>query len=276
MAQRIVVWDDTAQRFIRSGIDPATVGAIPDTIIVGSVIIPNAATAVSYAYPSPFTNLDYSLQINFTNTIDLSVLFQPAVIIAKTINGFTARWPVPVDTGNYKLDFQAVVPFILYTSNVESIQNAASQLSLNSAYNQALPLVGGFSNLTDNPATSIVYQTDVLTDTNSTFTPKWNVPMDTGNYLIDWNSVTVSSSDRKSGVVSLPFGSTSISVNYIFPTLNSAVYSLIPRFENVVDGSVIYQAITVTTKTLTGFTAEWNLPLDTNNYRIKWTLNRIV
>jgi len=307
MAKKIIAWDDVNNRPVRTNLDPATVGstgpqgatgsqgvtglgsgspgtspaggsggAIPDYVVARSLTLSSGATSVSYTYDTAFTNLDYSIQVNFTNTVDSAPLFQPAIVVTKTISGFTASWPLALDSNNYKLDFHAVVPYLLYQSNVESIPAAASSYSTAAAYSAALPFTGGFTNLTD-AANTLVYQTDVITNSAGQFAPTWNTPLNTANYLLEWNTISVTSPERKSGTTGLlTVATTSITVNFIFPTLYSSVYSVIPRFENTVDGSVVYQPITVTAKSLTSFTAKWNAPLDTGNYKIKWIVDRIV
>ena len=48
-------------------------------------------------------------------------------------------------------------------------------------------------------------------------------------------------------------------------------YTVNANFQNTVDSQVLFQPITVTNKSTTGFTAKWNNPTDSANYELCYT-----
>jgi hypothetical protein len=275
MALRVVAWDDVANRLVRTSKDPANItvgsgGAIPDLVIAGSEPIANGQSFVDVTYVGEFSSTDYSIQANIINQVDNSPLLQPVLITDKSEFGFQAKWNIPVDSVNYRLDFYAVSPSILYRSNIESLNVGATEYATPTlAFNPALPFTYGLTNLVD---TDPVYFSG-LSKGGSQFTVSWGTPLETSNYILEWNAVDISAADRKSGTVGLDAGSTSVSVAFSFPQLASSTYALVARFENSDDPTAVHQPVMVTSKTLSGFTARWNYPLDSANYKLKWVLN---
>jgi hypothetical protein len=47
-------------------------------------------------------------------------------------------------------------------------------------------------------------------------------------------------------------------------------YTVVAVMENTTDSSVDYQPVTITAKSTTGFTAEWNAGIDGSNYSLAW------
>ena len=115
----------------------------------------------------------------------------------------------------------------------------------------------------------------LITKTPTEFTSTWNSPTDSGNYKLHWAATQTSSAMLKSGVSIITNGATSLTVPFSFPALASGDYSVIPRFSNVVDGSPIHQPIVITNKSLTDFTAKWNQPVDSGNYKLEWILKTL-
>ena len=65
----------------------------------------------------------------------------------------------------------------------------------------------------------------------------------------------------------------SISVTVVFPTpLSATTYVVIAQLVNKTDPDPDFQPITITNKTTTGFTATWNMPLDTANYLLDYVV----
>jgi hypothetical protein len=69
--------------------------------------------------------------------------------------------------------------------------------------------------------------------------------------------------------VAIPISTTSIVVTFDTP-LPSAVYTILAQMVNVTDADPEFQPITITNKTVSGFTAKWNRPTDTANYLIDY------
>lgn len=69
--------------------------------------------------------------------------------------------------------------------------------------------------------------------------------------------------------VALNLGDTSVSVS--FPSALPGVnYIVLANFVNLIDGTPQFQEVTTTQKLTTGFTATWNAPLDSANYRLSY------
>lgn len=69
--------------------------------------------------------------------------------------------------------------------------------------------------------------------------------------------------------VAVPLAATSI--NIVFPSpLSGTNYVPIAQLVNITDANPQYQSVIVTNKTATGFTAKWNSPTDSSNYRISY------
>jgi len=90
------------------------------------------------------------------------------------------------------------------------------------------------------------------------------IPLPTGA------SELTGTSDTRAGKVDLTISSTSISVTLseAFPDNN---YAVTPVMLNTVDGSPVYQPVIITAQSGTGFTASWNSPLLTGNYKLVYT-----
>jgi hypothetical protein len=83
-----------------------------------SVLIPTRNARVSVAigttsaiivFSTPMPTPDYVVTCNFMNFVDGSPLLQPIAITANSVNGLTATWNLPLDSGNYVLSYSAVV-----------------------------------------------------------------------------------------------------------------------------------------------------------------------
>lgn len=61
-----------------------------------------------------------------------------------------------------------------------------------------------------------------------------------------------------------------------FAAMPDTTYSITATIENTVDADPIYLEIVATTKSTTGFTAEFNAPADSANYILNWKVARAV
>ena len=69
----------------------------------------------------------------------------------------------------------------------------------------------------------------------------------------------------------LSSGTTQLSVNFSTPMADLS-YVVLAMMENDVDPAPQYQQVEVTSKTLSGFTFEWNAPLATSNYSVNYII----
>lgn len=73
----------------------------------------------------------------------------------------------------------------------------------------------------------------------------------------------------RTGTSFLTSGVTSTSITFSTPLATSS-YATSAQFVNIVDSSVQFQPITVTSKTISGFDAKWNVATDSINYAIEY------
>jgi hypothetical protein len=277
MTLRVVAWNSVTQRLVRTDKDPADItgGIVLDTVDAGSVSIPQGNVSTTVTYSRGFDSADsYALVVNLTNTTDTSVQYQPVIVTSKTTTDFTAKWNAPLDSGNYKIDFIAVIPVLSFKANVENINSGVN------SYLAALLSASSYATIqqmvNEVDTTPLILHPLNITGKNSTdFTTSWNRSTDTANYDLHWIATFTTSSMMKSGSNPISNGATSLTVNFGFPALGSANYALVPRMTNVTDGSTVYQPITVTSKNIGNFTAKWNQPVDSANYKLDWILKVI-
>lgn len=82
----------------------------------GRIQLPNSATELNITFGEPFTDNKYTVVCNFTNTIDADPMFQPVSVSSKLgagnalgSDGFKAKWNNPLDSGNYVLNYIAIL-----------------------------------------------------------------------------------------------------------------------------------------------------------------------
>lgn len=98
------------------------------------------------------------------------------------------------------------------------------------------------------------------------FTASWNAPVDSANYSLDY---IVPGVNQQFGEFILNSGTISVTVSFPIP-LSSTSYVVISEIVNLVDPGPQYPPVTITNKTVSGFTARWNAPLDSANYRLAY------
>lgn len=69
--------------------------------------------------------------------------------------------------------------------------------------------------------------------------------------------------------VLIPLGATSISITFIQP-MQGSNYVITANLLNLVDSTPLYQPITITAQSGSGFTASWNAPIDSVNYYLSY------
>jgi len=100
------------------------------------------------------------------------------------------------------------------------------------------------------------------------FTASWNAPTDSSNYNL---SYIVPIKVFQMREVSVPSGASSYSENFLLPTFGPE-YGIMAALQNTVDGSPQFQTTVVTAKSGTGFTANWNSPTDSANYKLVYVM----
>jgi hypothetical protein len=86
----------------------------------------------------------------------------------------------------------------------------------------------------------------------------------------DASLVGTGQASNRVGQVTLNQNDLTKTVTFAVP-MTSSNFSVNCIFYNAVDSSILYQDMTVTNKTVNGFTTKWNYPLDSNNYELHYT-----
>lgn len=277
MTLRVVAWNSGTQRLVRTSKDPADIGGavLVDIVDAGSVTLPTGSTSETIPFNMTFDSADsYALVVNMTNLIDTGVQYQPVIVTSKTTTDFTAVWNAPTDSANYRIDFIAVVPFLSFRANVENLSSGINDNTSSLLSASTYATIPQMINEIDTTPI-ILHPVNITVKDSISFTTKWNINTDTANYKLHWAATLTSGSTLKSGVNPISNGTTSLAVTFGFPALSTGSYALIPRMSNIVDGSSIYQPITITSKSILGFTAKWNQPVDSSNYKLDWILKTL-
>jgi len=78
-----------------------------DKFLASIVVLSPGATSVNVLF-SIFTTASFAVTCTMINTVDVAPNFQPIVVTAISVTGFTASWNAPLPTGNYLLSFIAI------------------------------------------------------------------------------------------------------------------------------------------------------------------------
>lgn len=281
MAQRIIAYDDTNERLVRTTKDPADVGTASSTgeaVNAGTQAISNGATSQAVTFVNAFSNTLYAVVAQLVNTTDALVQYQPLVITAKSTSGFTASWNSPTDSANYLVDFIAADPCITYRGGDLDVSSGVAFSSTTMFLANSFAIVGQFHNTVD---AMPLFQPVVLvtqeapTSIIPTIKHIWNDNTDSTNYDLEFLANSANCSTLKSFIIDIPNGASSLVVSFPFFDMESNSYAVAARFQNTVDAEagVLRQPITITSKSATGFTAKWNTPVSSANYKLEWIAN---
>jgi len=129
-----------------------------------------------------------------------------------------------------------------------------------------------FTNLLD-PFSGVEYQPITITaktsgHLTSSFTATWNYPTNTGDYAIDY---VVSAAISQIGEYPIGSGATTLTISLPTP-LATGDYVVLAEFTNSTDSNPQFQPILIRNKSSSFFTVDWNMPLDTSNYKLSWQL----
>lgn len=197
MAQRVMAYDDTEERLVRTDKDPATIGSITGAgnNRAACEALGNGVTSVTVTFSSALPDTNYTINANFQNTTDSDPIYQPITVTNKTTTGFTAKWNIPTDTTNYELCYTASPSGFSQVSNVESLSSGVSSVTVGSISppfgNTSFVVTATFSNTVD---TVPLYQPVTITSKTTTgFTAKWNASTDSANYSLEYHIAVITS-----------------------------------------------------------------------------------
>jgi len=223
------------------------------------IILYNDATADATIYSN---NVNEPTAANrFALAGNTSITWSAGSAVIAVYDGVQQRWLIASGSGSggTSVGFAQEVALTINTTTV----NVTFPSTLASA---AYVVNAMMVNTTDvNPE----FQSVVVTNKSPTgFTATWNFPLDTSNYKLDYVVPGVQSQIAE---VNIGSGVTSISVTLPL-ALASTAYVVTAQIIDTVDGNPQFQPITITAKTTTGFTAKWNIPTDTANYKLDYNV----
>ena len=112
-----------------------------------------------------------------------------------------------------------------------------------------------------------------ITITNRTttgFTASWNAPLPSGNYFLDY-MIPPGITQEQAGESLVGISTTSVTITMPI-ALSSTSYVVVATLVDLSDTNPQFQPVTITSKTISTFTAAWNMPTDSTNYRLDWTI----
>lgn len=184
MGQKIIAYDDTEERMVRTGIDPDALSGSEKRS--GCESVTSGVATISVVYDTAFADTNYSLNVIWQNTVDSTPQFQPILITNKTTTGFTAIWNSNTDSANYELCYDAG-PASLSVVGTDTISQGATSKAVTLSPAQPTATYIVVASLFNGTDSLPQFQTPVITNKATTgFTLKWNTPTDTANYIIEW------------------------------------------------------------------------------------------
>ena len=283
MAQRVVAWDDTTDRLKRTTKDPADIGTASSTgeaVNAGSQTVTSGTTSQAVTFVNAFSNTLYGVAAQLVNVTDATVQYQPLTMTAKSTSGFTVKWNVPTDSANYVIDYIAVDPCVSYRAGRATLASAATDNSFEMFLAGSNAIESQFINTTDaspqfQPITISLQEATLDLSAMPQYTAEWNAGTDTANYAVEFIGNNTNCSTIKSFITDVSNGATSAAISFPYFDIESASFAVVARFMNITDSSVLYQPITITSKSVSGFTAKWNTPTDSAEYKIEWIANTV-
>jgi hypothetical protein len=188
MSLNVVAWDETKQRLKLTDKDASLIGLGSQGNRSGSVVLVQGDLTKTVTFTTPMTTANYTVNIEFFNDTDSSVLFQDIIVTNKTINGFTTKWNYPLDSNNFSLEYTAsTYGYSLLSGSVNLSQGTTSKtITITPSFVDTNYIVTlNFYNGVD---ADLVYQPMTITGkTTSQFIVKWNSPLLTDNYVLEYH-----------------------------------------------------------------------------------------
>lgn len=155
------------------------------------------------------------------------------------------------------------------TGFAQEVAIGAGQTSVTVTFPSSLAGNGYIVNATMVDTTDPTPQFIPVTVTNKTangFTATWNMATDTANYKLDYVVPGVQSQIAEVAIAS---GVTTVTVTLPI-AMASTGYVVTATMADVTDPTPQFIPLMITAKTTTGFTASWNMPTDTANYKLAY------
>jgi len=146
----------------------------------------NGTDTVTVTFPTPLLSTHYIPTAQLVNLVDPNPQFQTVIVTNKTVNGFTATWNAPLDSGNYLLDY--LVPSVQEQMGEKAIGIGDTTVTVPlpiAALGTNYVVIAQLVNYTDGAPQ--FQPVTVTTKTAPTFSVSWNAPTDTVNYLLSWH-----------------------------------------------------------------------------------------
>jgi len=103
MALKLALFDTVLGRFKTSALIEGNVARR-----AGTTDLDDEDTSKAITFSSPLPDTNYAIALTMENVTDGTPIYNFQMIVtAKATTGFTASWPVGVDSANYKLSWTA-------------------------------------------------------------------------------------------------------------------------------------------------------------------------
>ena len=158
----------------------------PKTLPAAEVAIGAGATSLAATLPIAQGGSGYGVIAELQNTVDANPQFQAIVIGSNTSNTVNLEWNVATDSVNYK------GVYVIGAVGQVAIPNSATSVTVSLPVNPGTPnfgIVASIQNTTDvNPQ----FQPMIISAASSgSVTFSWNIPRDTGNYLLNYYAISL-------------------------------------------------------------------------------------
>lgn len=162
-------------------------GSTPTGGEAQEVVLTSGTTSIDVTYVNPQVGTTYVVLAQIINITDTNPEYIPVTITAKSTTGFTATWNTPLETSNYLLDYM-VSPGLTQEQTGESLLTIGT---ITQVVTLPIPLASSsyvvIAELTNLVDSFPQFQPITITaKTISNFTVKWNAPINTTNYRLEW------------------------------------------------------------------------------------------
>ena len=182
---------------------------------VGEQAISINSTLVDILFDIPKLDMNYSVDVNLTNTIDALPSIYDMVITKKSLTGFSVIFSAPVDSSNYILEW--LTDNTLDKTGQTSIATDLTSVTINfTKRKKSLKYIISSILVNTVDSTPSIYSYMITNKTLDGFTILFSGPLDSSNYMVDWIfselATKIIYSDGSVGFVD--------NVSGIWPTLN--------------------------------------------------------
>lgn len=161
---------------------------MPPWVSGAEASINSGVSTVSPSLGVPQNGTAYSIVGTMQNSVDSIVQFQTPLVVGQSSSGFTENFNSPTFTGNYKLSY------IQNPTAQIAIPNGATGITVTlpvSYGSNGYAIIASMSNISDpNPH---IQPLIVTAKNSSTFTVSWNTATESGNYLLNYYAISLTS-----------------------------------------------------------------------------------